>query len=178
MADASLTRRTFLTVSGVALAAGTLAACGAAGGAVPLGETLGELPAGDAPAAPGVSEGLELAPQADGTLWHLTRTDFEGWTGESFEMRPEGRESVVVDLVQVEDRSGAMTPEQRELGLREPFSVRFHAPLGTAEREGAYTLAHPAMGAVLVHVSDGGTTEDGDGLYVGPPAKVYELHFN
>ena len=182
MAEDDLNRRTFIAAAG-AVVAGTLTGCGAGGGALPAGD-LGSDPGGDGPPTVTPTGGdvidiLKEASEADPTLFYLTRTDFEVWTGETFELREAGAlESVTLELVAVQDRSHEMTPEARELGLREPFSVRLFASLDTDAPEGRYEVSHAGMGTVTVQVSDGGTTEDAIEPHVGPEMRVYELHFN
>jgi len=185
MAEDDLNRRTFIAAAG-AVVAGTLTGCGAGGGlpATDLGSDLGGEGPPVTPTGGDVIDILQEASEADPTLFHLTRANFEVWTGETFELREPGAlesvtlESVALELVGVEDRSHEMTPEARDLGLREPFSVRLLASLDTDAPEGRYDVSHPGMGTVTVQVSDGGTTEDSTQPHVGPEQRVYELHFN
>lgn len=179
MPQKDLSRRTFLATAGAVAAAGTLIGCGG-GGFVPGGlasDGGADLPLGDGLTS--VAAQLEEARRSDPALWNLTRGDFEAWREESFDVATETGAHTPLELVDVLDRSDEMTPDSRALGLREPFSVCFHAPLQAETLpSGRHSLSHPAMGEVLVYIAESGTTEDAAVPYEGPEMRVYELHFN
>jgi len=179
-----LNRRTFIAATG-ALAAGALTACGGGGAPLPFVATEegpdAVVPQSDTP--PEIIEMLDEARAADPILASLDRTDFEQWTGEQFEIRQEGRGTISVNLVDVQDRSHEMTDETRSMGLREPFTARFHGPVDASAIGGRYTVSHPAMGDVVLYVHQGGTTAqtmspEGEPVDSGPVRNVYELYFD
>ena len=167
-----ISRRTFL-VAGGAVVAGAMAGCGAAGGAEPIATTGGDVaPTGDA-----IDEAIAAAIDANPTLGHLTRHDFDRWHGESFDLMNGEGETIQIELVHVTDNSHHVSPETRERGLREPFAVQFLGPPEENHPDGLHTVTHSDMGAILAHVVYQGPQQDENGDVIAPARTVYEIFF-
>lgn len=161
----SLTRRGFL-VSASAFAATALAACGGGG----IASTV----------AGGSELPLALETDPERRLARVERRHFEPLVGSAFRMADDGAGEggaanvVLTELVDL----GATNPGAREMGLREPFSLKLRGPEGRLAADGPYVLAHPEIGEVRVFVRFGGAVDEIAGNGERTVQNAYRIHFS